>query len=882
MISFYIGSQIGWEKYLKTTSLAKDLKGQIRRGNKKQQIVISEQTREIVASREALAKRFSSGFDSLNVTLEWGFGRLESAVNSVGASIDALRASFDYNMALMIEQMQLQNQSMLNFLKQMEAVHATLENPTLTQAREFFRIGCDRLAKGLLDKALEAFLESAQKDDANFMTQLMIGKLYLYGVNEDCNVLDLQKAEQHLRAAARYAKAETERLPEAKRFAGEALLHASISCYAQANEQVISGNAAAANEYLQTSYDLASQATEVYPQLSESHYHRAKFAALLGDGKTAMASLQHAIALDEAYCLKADSDFDFRFVLSDVNQLFRGLRNNAGDEVRRQLQQSEKLLNDWVYVTVEAQNVETDIRQILNLVKENLARNTYFDSREALDLLQKAEQIFKSLLVHKDALHTVPAHLGRISSIAYSPDQATFATGGSDRMVRLWRLPENEITFVLKGHFDIITELAFSYDGATLASVDGKGGVKLWNVADGGLRCDLVKPESPIHCVAFSPDDTKLVTGGYDRDANLWDLSDGSLLYTLSGHKSSVDTAVFSPDGRYLATGSPDNTAMLWDVHTGKLRHSFLGCSGLANCLAFCSNGQMLISGSSDSSVRFYRVEDGKLLHILPERSGSVTWMALSPDSNILATVNYGKAIQLWDIANGKLLHNLTPFSPGITAVRFSPDGSVLAGNDFQNQSVKLWNVQDGKLMHIIAGNITCIAFTPDSAVLTTGDENGNLKFWGRMVVTRGSFEANQKLKAKPVVSKLQERKMASGSRPSPIGESSPHAESGRGASGLNDAAPRPRTASPKPQPPRPAPAQHEQPQQTRRVEIETPAAKRQKQTYPTEAELQRLLREQELEIAKRAQSGRCLECGRKLGFFAKLWGLKFCREHGF
>jgi tetratricopeptide (TPR) repeat protein len=241
MFNFFIGSQLSWDKYLKNTSVFKGIRGDIRRGSKREQVAISEQAQEIIASREVLAKKFAAGFDSMNITVESGFGRLENIINGVGASIDALRASFDYNMALLIEQFQLQNQTMLQFLQQMEAVHSTLENPTLTQAREYYRIGCDRLAKGLLDKALEAFQESAAKDDANFLTQLMIGKLYLYGVNDECNVLDLQKAEEHLRAAARYAKAEAWVLPEASRYAGEALLHAFIFCYAQVNDKVMEG-----------------------------------------------------------------------------------------------------------------------------------------------------------------------------------------------------------------------------------------------------------------------------------------------------------------------------------------------------------------------------------------------------------------------------------------------------------------------------------------------------------------------------------------------------------------------------------------------------------------------------------------------------------------
>jgi hypothetical protein len=44
-----------------------------------------------------------------------------------------------------------------------------------------------------------------------------------------------------------------------------------------------------------------------------------------------------------------------------------------------------------------------------------------------------------------------------------------------------------------------------------------------------------------------------------------------------------------------------------------------------------------------------------------------------------------------------------------------------------------------------------------------------------------------------------------------------------------------------------------------------------------------RLWREQQQrQLMKRAKSGSCLECGRKLGLFARISGVKFCRKHAF
>lgn len=745
MATFYLGSKLSWQQYLQASSFVKDIQGQIRRSSQKEQVAINAQTREIVASREALVRKFGSSFDTLNNTLDRGFANVTEAIEGTTAAIDSLRSTFEYNLALMLEQMQLQSQVMMGMLQQMEAVHATLQSPTLTQAREFYQIGCERLQKGLADKALDAFLEAAKRDDANFMTQLMIGKLYLYGATEDCNVIDLEKAEQHLLAAARFAKAEVPKLPAASQFAGEALLHAAIATYAQANDHGLNGNKIEATRLLQSSLDLAQQARETFPELSEGHYHHAKFAALLGDGATAATSLEKAISLDENYCLKVDADRDFRMVRREVNELFFRLREESGGQVREKMRRAQKLLSDWVYATDEAEATAAAIKELLSQAQGCVARNTYFDNREAIELMQQANQIFHGLLVHKFAMHTLSAHTGRVTTMAFSSDQSTLASGGSDATIRVWNLDTTQLKHTLKGHNEALSELAFSHDGKLLASVDKRGGVKLWSLHTGRLLSDIMKPGNAVQCLAFSPDDTILAIGSYNRQATLWDTRDGSLIQTLSAHKSSVDTIAFSNDGHLLATGSPDNTAVLWDLMQGKALFTFQGCSGLAHCLAFSPDDRLLISGANDGGVRFYSVRTGRLEYALPERAGTTSWLSLSPDNQLLATINHGIALQIWDVANGKLLHDLKPFSPGITSLRFSPDSTLLVGNDFQDRSVKLWNVADGKLMHVIAGNLTCSAFNHDGTALVTGDETGSLRFWGRMVMTREAYEALQK-----------------------------------------------------------------------------------------------------------------------------------------
>jgi len=80
---------------------------------------------------------------------------------------------------------------------------------------------------------------------------------------------------------------------------------------------------------------------------------------------------------------------------------------------------------------------------------------------------------------------TVEAHTGPVQTAAFSPDGKTLATGGSDRIIRLWDVsdPTRPTTIaLLTGHASAVLTAAFSPDGRTLATGSDDGDVRLWDV----------------------------------------------------------------------------------------------------------------------------------------------------------------------------------------------------------------------------------------------------------------------------------------------------------------------------------------------------------------------------------------------------------------
>jgi WD40 repeat protein len=279
---------------------------------------------------------------------------------------------------------------------------------------------------------------------------------------------------------------------------------------------------------------------------------------------------------------------------------------------------------------------------------------------------------------------TLDGHHAPVTSLAYSRDGKTLASGSYDNTIKLWDVKTGKERATLKGHTNAVLSVAYSPDGKTLASGSMDRTIKLWDVKTGKELTTLEGHAASVHSVAYSPDGKTLASCG--DNIKLWDMKTGTESATLKGHTASVHSLAYSPDGKTLASGSGDRTVRLWDVTTGKERATL---KASATSLVYSPDGKTL--ASCGDNIKLWDVKTGKELDTL-EEMWDVDSVAYSPDGKTLALGSH-LMIYLWNVATGKQLLSLKGDHTPTYTVAYSPDGKTLASGG-KDRTIKLWDVQ--------------------------------------------------------------------------------------------------------------------------------------------------------------------------------------------
>jgi WD40 repeat protein len=331
--------------------------------------------------------------------------------------------------------------------------------------------------------------------------------------------------------------------------------------------------------------------------------------------------------------------------------------------------------------------------------------------------------------VHDLALKTsaeLRDHVLPVRVLAFSPDDEILASGGDDRLVRLWYVGTGPLRNVLRGHAGSVRGLAFSPDSARLASTAEDGEVRLWQV-DARLEGEALR--SSPDCsgrVAISPDGRRLAVACRDRTVQVVDTSSREVCFTLPRHRRDVTDVAISPDGKLLVTACGDGNVRLWSLKTGNPLAT-LSHGDWVHCVAFSANGKLLASGAADKLIKLWDPAQHTFCGQLAGGGAQVVRVAFSPNGTLVAGGGLDGKAWLYDVQSKKQLHTLQPGGGRVLALLFVEDGKLVTRTEASN--LQTWEVGTGReVPTAIKEGVLCMARSRDPKAMLFGGYFGQVQ----------------------------------------------------------------------------------------------------------------------------------------------------------
>ncbi|EFA76157.1 WD40 repeat-containing protein [Heterostelium album PN500] len=213
-------------------------------------------------------------------------------------------------------------------------------------------------------------------------------------------------------------------------------------------------------------------------------------------------------------------------------------------------------------------------------------------------------------------------------------------------------------TYILKqqGHSYNMSTMAYSPDGQTIATGGDDGKVKIWNTQSGYCFVTFSEHEAPVTAIRYSPvgSQNAVFSASLDGTVRAFDLLRYRNFRTfVSPNKSQFSSLAIDAAGEIVVAGCVDTFEIyVWSIRTGRLTDVLSGHTSPVSSVAFDPSTSMLASGSWDKTIRVWDLfEDGATKENIINKS-DVLAIAYSPDGSRFAVSTLDGSIQIFETAN--------------------------------------------------------------------------------------------------------------------------------------------------------------------------------------------------------------------------------------
>lgn len=317
---------------------------------------------------------------------------------------------------------------------------------------------------------------------------------------------------------------------------------------------------------------------------------------------------------------------------------------------------------------------------------------------------------------------SIKAHVGPVYAVALSPDGQWIASGGEDRVLRVYS-SAGDFSREIPSQKDTIESIVFSPVGNLLGVGRGDGVVEIYRVSDWTRDTTIPAHSDNVNGIAFDPRAARIVTGSEDGTVAIWDCSSGKLIRRTAAAGSPVESVALSPDGILLAETHSNGMLRVSNFSDGALVWEF-NHQQAARSIRFSQSGQELVTGCHDGQVRVFPRDRGTPRLILKGFAEPVQSVTFAESDRMIAAADKNGLLRFWDTESG-IMRSVVQ-SPGgrIYSLAASQRDRVLAAAD-RSGHLQLWDTDPGARDKIVEATrvISDLKYAPSGTALVVALE---------------------------------------------------------------------------------------------------------------------------------------------------------------